>query len=352
MNLKNINWPVTLFLVGYQVALVVLLPLYLMYRTPSAGLLISAGVLCYITGISVTSGYHRYYAHRSYKPHRVVEPFLLFFSTMAVEGSALEWAHDHRLHHRHADTEKDPYNIKEGFWHAHFFWMLEKQERNFENGSTDLMQNPLVMFQHDYYAWLMVLFNLMTIGAAGWWFGDYFGAFVFVFLGRLFVLHHMTWFINSLAHTWGVRPFSKEQTAVNNFFIAFLTFGEGYHNYHHSFSGDYRNGVYWYQFDPTKYTIWLLSKVGLARDLYTVDEATIQKKILEEDRRMMLNQIEDHEPSKREQLREKIQNLYERLREIIDDLNGEDQESSGILEKRFQVGWRKWTRLCDQTLSV
>src|SRR5206468_2641426 len=131
----------------------------------------------------------------------------------------------------------------------------------------DLMKNRLVMFQDRFIGTWMILSNAIAFLLVGWLLNDFLGAFVISLWTRLFTLHHFTWFINSLAHTWGDKPFSQEQSAVDNYIISLLTFGEGYHNYHHTFANDYRNGIRWYHFDPTKWLIWSLHKLGLAFDL-------------------------------------------------------------------------------------
>ena len=117
--------------------------------------------------------------------------------------------------------------------------------------------------------------------------------FVLAWWTRLMVSHHLTWFINSLAHYWGEQTYSKEHSAVDNFVIAILTVGEGYHNFHHTFPADYRNGVRWYHFDPTKWTIWILSKVGLAADLRRFDSFRIKRRLLTEDRRLLIYSLRE-----------------------------------------------------------
>jgi len=253
---------------------------------------VTSTVLLYVTGLSVTAGYHRLYSHLTYKLNPVVEAILLFFSTMATQGSALRWSYDHRHHHAFVDTDRDPYSIKKGFWYAHFLWLLEKPKEIEDKVVSDLLKNPLLRFQHRYYGILMLVTNLSAFLLVGWWLNDYLGAFLFVWLVRLFFLHHFTWFINSLAHTWGSRDFCKELSAVDNYMISLLTFGEGYHNYHHTFAYDYRNGIRWYHFDPTKWLIWTLHKCGLAHQLKRVHHYRIKEKLLLDSKRMLLEKLE------------------------------------------------------------
>jgi len=288
---KLVNWGSGSFLVGYQIVFLIALPLYLVYYTPHWGMLLATAIMAAVTMMAITTGYHRYYAHRSYSTNKGVEVVLLVSGLLAFQMGALDWAHDHRLHHRYVDTEKDPYNIKKGFWHAHFLWLMKKREAFHPEVVADLMQNKLVVLQQRFFLPLLIIVNLSVVLLFGFLFGDMLGAFVFIFLTRLFISHHLTFFINSLAHYWGSKPYSTEHSAVNNWVIALLTFGEGYHNFHHTFSSDYRNGTRWYQWDPTKLLIWSLHKLGLAKQLIRVNSLTIKKKLLREDRRILLDFI-------------------------------------------------------------
>ena len=265
-------------------------------------------------------GYHRLYSHMAYKINPVAEAIMLFFATMATQGSAIRWSFDHRHHHAFIDTDRDPYSIKKGFWYAHFLWLFEKPIE-IENGVvSDLVRNPLLRFQHRYYGLLWVVTNGIAFLSFGWLFQDYLGAFVFTILVRMFFLHHFTWLINSLAHVWGAQNFSQEISAVDNYIIALLTFGEGYHNYHHTFAQDYRNGIRWYHFDPTKWAIWILYKFGLARQLRKVQKYQIEEKILLERKRTLLEKTNFPHVSQKEEWERKvsivIENVAEKLKQV------------------------------------
>lgn len=270
-------------------------------------------VLLYLTGLSVTAGYHRLYSHSTYKIHPVVESILLFFSTMATQGSALRWAYDHRLHHAFVDTDRDPYSIKKGFWYAHFLWLLEKPKEIEDRTVADLLKRPLIRFQHRFYVPLMLVSNGLVSLFFGWCLGDYLGAFLFVWVVRLFFLHHFTWFINSLAHTWGSRIFCQELSAVDNYLISLVTFGEGYHNYHHTFSSDYRNGIRWYHFDPTKWLIWTLSKLGLASQLRKNQTHLIENRLIREHKQLLLDTIQSSFSDHKRKWEEKVTLLTESM---------------------------------------
>lgn len=315
------NWVPGLFIITYHLLLLVGFPLYLTYCTcASFWLIFFSTVLMYVTGLSITMGYHRLYSHMAYKINPVVETIMLFFGTMAAHGSVIRWSFDHRHHHAFVDTDKDPYSIKKGFWYAHFLWLFEKPKEIDNTVVADLVKRPLLRFQHRYYGVLWTLTNAIAFFSFGWLFQDYLGAFVFTILVRMFFLHHFTWFINSLAHVWGAQTFSKELSAVDNYLIALLTFGEGYHNYHHTFAQDYRNGIRWFHFDPTKWLIWILYKCGLARQLRKVQKYQIEEKILLERKRILLEKTNFPHISQKEEWEKKvtvvIENVLTKLKQV------------------------------------
>jgi stearoyl-CoA desaturase (delta-9 desaturase) len=290
---RDIDWGITGFLLGYHALLLVALPVYLAFNMPSLALIVATLVILSLSLISITMGYHRLYSHRTYDASPIVEWVLIFFGTAAIQGSIIKWSHDHRLHHKHVDGDKDPYGIQHGFWFAHMLWLFEEAIPVKQSIVKDLFAKPLLRSQHEHYGiWAIVVNVVLTLGL-GLAVGDVLGAFVIAFLLRLFLGHHSTWCINSAAHMWGTKPYSTEHSAVNNFFISIITYGEGYHNYHHTFAGDYRNGVRWWQFDPSKLVIWLLSKVGLTRNLKRVNDLTIKKRLVQADRNLMLEHLRE-----------------------------------------------------------
>lgn len=175
---SNFNWGSALFLIGYQLLLFILLPLYLLSYSPSGLLFGISFVLLYLTGLSITAGYHRLFSHSTYKTNGVIRGIMLFLGSMATQGSALRWAHDHRLHHAHVDENEDPYSVKKGFWYAHFLWMMEKQNPIDDRIVADLRRDKLVLFQHKYYELCMFASNLIVTLLVAFITGDLFGAFV------------------------------------------------------------------------------------------------------------------------------------------------------------------------------
>jgi len=313
----NFNWGPGLYILGYHLFLLVALPIFFFYYHLPWQVLTLTLLLLYITGISTTTAYHRFYSHATYKLNPVVEAILLFFATMGAQGSALRWSFDHRHHHAFVDTDKDPYSIKKGFWYAHFLWLFEKPKPIEKQVISDLLKNRMVCFQHKHYGLLMFASNILVTGIIGWCLGSYWMAFLFTWMVRQCLLHHFTWFINSLAHTWGDNSFSDELSAMDNYFISFFTWGEGYHNYHHTFANDYRNGIRWYHYDPTKWLIWSLKKLGLADQLKQNDPFFIEKRLVLSRKKFLLKQIHNSIAESKEVWQNRVSALCDSLLEKI-----------------------------------
>lgn len=264
--------------------LLTVFPWYLFNYDVSASAWVAGVALLYACGLSITGGYHRLWAHRAYQAHWSLKAFYLLFGAMAFQNSVLVWASTHRIHHANVDdVDHDPYSINRGLWYAHIGWMLRDypSARTDYSNARDLLDDRLVMFQHNYYLPLALFMNIGFPLLLGWAMGDVMGYLMVAGLLRLVVNHHVTFLINSLAHYWGRRPYTIENTARDNDLLAFLTYGEGYHNYHHLFQWDYRNGVRWWQYDPTKWLIASLSWVGITRELRRVPEFRIQRAMLQ-----------------------------------------------------------------------
>ncbi len=341
---RNICWPVFLYLIGYHLFLLIALPIYFLSHTPSGALIAISAALVFISGIAITAGYHRLYSHNCYKINPVIEAVLLFFASLATQGSALRWCHDHRLHHSYVDTDRDPYSVKKGLFHAHMLWMFFKSEEIDPKVVSDLMRKKILVFQHKYYVYCMLATNVLVFLAVGWLLGDYLGAFLFTWWVRLFFLHHTTWCINSLAHYWGSKMYSQEHSAVDNYLISLLTYGEGYHNYHHTFSYDYRNGIKWYHFDPAKWLIWVLHKLGLASDLKKVNNYRIARQLVLEHKEQLIVALKASFFSHKEALETKVTELAKTLADKLSDIQT-------LLEKCKKVP-RKDRELIAQIRSI
>ncbi len=371
MTKPKFEWVNFTYIAGYHLALLIGLPFFFMSHNPSWGMWIASALLFYISGISVTAGYHRMYSHGAYKANKWVEAVLLFFATIATQGSALKWSCDHRRHHAFVDTDRDPYSINKGFWFAHILWLFRETEAIDPKVVADLYRNRLVMFQHKYYPYLMVATNLIAVLFMGWMFNDYASAFVIGWGVRLFFSHHTTWFINSLAHTWGTQPFSQEHTAVNNYVLSLVTFGEGYHNYHHTFAHDYRNGTRWYHFDPTKWVIWTLYKSGLASGLRRVNVMQIKERIVIEHKREILETVREFLTTNSTLIEEKIEKMADellaqctQLHQLVKEYQTRKQEKTAdkdllknlsleirAVKKNLKAAWKNWKKTSKDVLA-
>lgn len=279
----EINWisTIIIFVPPLGVLAAICLGLPFQFNTLMVGLVFYA-----FGGFGITMGYHRLHSHRAYSAHPILDLVLSVMGAGAFQGSIKWWARNHRAHHRYIDTNKDPYNAKRGFWWSHLGWMIFKQ--NYEElghaDISDLTSNKIVMWQHKHYLKLAIFSGIIlpTLICGIFW-GDWMGGYFYAAFLKIFTLHHTTFFINSLAHSplIGAQNFSKEHTSHDSWICALLTFGEGYHNFHHEFAQDYRNGIKWYHWDPAKWMIRLSEIVGLASRLVRIPNDVIQKNLFE-----------------------------------------------------------------------
>lgn len=272
---RHNRWPSIVFLYGISAVALVGCPVYLFFhglRAASVALFIGMSA---ITVIAVTAGYHRLYAHKAYQAGVVYRFLMLAFGAASFQQSALKWVSLHRTHHQHTDTEKDPYNIKKGFFYAHMGWILFYTRSIDFSNVTDLEKSKLLMHQHRYFQWWAFGFGIILPVVIGVWYGHAWEAFLFGVGARMFVVFQVTFFINSFAHTFGAATYGRGVSARDNWVGAVLTGGEGYHSFHHRFPGDYRNGVRWYHWDPSKWFIWASSRMGWAWGLKRTPELQI-----------------------------------------------------------------------------
>ena len=230
-------------------------------------------------GMSICAGYHRFFSHKSYDAHPIVQSFFAFFGAMAAQNSILWWSSSHRVHHKYADKDWDPYNIQRGFWWAHMFWIFyrnDQRDDTFEN-SPDLLANPIVMWQHRWHKAILIVGGFGVPTLIGAMFGDPLAGLLWGGFTRIVVIHHTTFFVNSLAHMLGKPAFNAEASARDNGLVALLTLGEGYHSFHHRFPADFRNGIHWYQWDPAKWFIGTMHVIGLAKGLLSTPLPQIEQ---------------------------------------------------------------------------
>lgn len=307
--IHRIEWVTTVFLSITLVLSLFVAPVFVYnnWSNPAINwpVVLTTFLVMYVfTGMSITLGYHRLFSHISFKAAWPVKLFTLIFGAAAFENSCLDWSADHRNHHKHVDHDDDPYDISKGFFYAHMGWVLFKLKPQppFDN-VKDLMNDKMVMWQHKWNHLIAGTVSFILPFAAGYAIGHAMTngenpmpmAWAMLLVGgvlRVTAVQQSTFCINSLCHTLGKQTYSSSHTARDSWICALVTFGEGYHNYHHEFQHDYRNAVRWWQWDPTKWTIWTLHKIGLAKDLRRVPEARILAAEVNEARRVINKNLE------------------------------------------------------------
>ena len=255
-----------------------------------------------LTGMGITAGYHRHFSHRAYDCNKPLQLFYLIFGAAAVQNSALNWCSDHRYHHRFVDTEEDPYNVLRGGLYAHILWIFYKDERDVHTrykNIPDLLKNPLLVWQDKWYLALVVGVSFVLPTLFGLLDGRYLGHLLWGGFLRIVVVHHMTFFINSLAHIVGSRPYSLTDTARDNWLLSPFSFGEGYHNFHHKFQADYRNGIKWYQFDMTKWWINVCRFFGWVTRVSRTPDPMILKARLEVEAKLVERRLAEAQAPER-----------------------------------------------------
>lgn len=318
---RRVNWLNTIFLLGTFLVAAIATPWYLWnygFGVPEWATFFAVWLL---VGLSVTGGYHRLFSHKTYQAAWPVRLFYLVFGAAALENSVLNWAADHRVHHDHVDEERDPYNIQKGFWWAHMGWIF------FENDTPaprsvvrDLVEDRLVVWQDRWYKLIGIGVALGIPLLVGVLTGRVLGCLIIGGVLRIVVSHHGTFFINSLCHMVGGQPYSRAHSARDSFVMAVLAFGEGYHNYHHSFPFDYRNGIRRWHFDPAKWLISVFSYVGLAHGLRRAPEAAILKAKIEVQFEAAKERMQRVVAHSRESYEERLHQAYARLETAIHDL--------------------------------
>jgi len=273
---QHVNWLNTTFIIFIPlIGMISSFWVPLQYKTA-----IFSVAYYFFAGLGITAGYHRLWAHTSYKATLPLRIFLAAGGSAAVEGSARWWSSGHRSHHRYTDTDKDPYSVRKGLLYSHIGWMVMKQNprRIGRTDITDLNEDPVVVWQHKNYLKSVITMALIVptlVCGYGW--GDFLGGFVYAGILRICFVQQATFCVNSLAHWLGDQPFDDRNSPRDHVVTALVTLGEGYHNFHHEFPSDFRNAIEWWQYDPTKWAITLWKWMGLAYNLKTFPQNEIEK---------------------------------------------------------------------------
>ncbi|KAL3449934.1 hypothetical protein BJX65DRAFT_294521 [Aspergillus insuetus] len=273
---KQVHWRFTAAQIGYPLS-VAYNARFVPFLPPTQLLTL---IYTFVTGLTITAGYHRLWTHRAYRAHILLRILLASIGAGALQLPIRTWARDHRAHHRFVDTDRDPYNSRRGLFYSHIGWILMYDTEAYGRGVdiSDLDADPIVVWQRRIYYPLAAMMGFMlpaTVAGLGW--GDWYGGLLYAGCLRVVVTWHASYCINSLAHWGGTQQYGDNSTARNNLFAAVFTLGEGYHNFHHVFPADYRNGVRWYELDPTKWWIWGFERLGLAWDLRRFSGPEIEK---------------------------------------------------------------------------
>lgn len=264
-DLKVINWPMTLFMLLFHVGAVAAL---FNFSWPALGV---AVFLWWFTGsLGIGIGYHRLLAHKGFKTPKIVERFLTLCGALALEGGPIAWVANHRIHHANVERDGDPHSPRHGFWWSHMGWIVHGQSDHNEVETKlrivpDLARDP-------FYVWLSRWNFLPQFALAGilYWMGGW----QFILWGiclRVTYSWHATCFVNSAAHVWGYRRFETADDSRNNWWVALMTFGEGWHNNHHAFPASARHGLAWYELDINWYGIWAMKQLGLIKKIRRPD---------------------------------------------------------------------------------
>lgn len=249
-------------------------------------------VMYLLTGFGVTVGFHRLFVHRSFNTVRPVKFMLGVLGSMSIQGPLLKWAAIHRRHHQHSDQEEDPHSpncwggglrgIVVGLWHSHVGWMFKPNPPDLGRYVGDLQADPVAWTVHRYFGYWVILGLLVPTAIGAWLSGSWTGAglgFIWGGLVRLFLVHHVTFSVNSVCHLWGRQPFDGKDHSRNNFLFGLLGLGEGWHNNHHAFPTSARHGLRWWEIDLSYLFIRALQLLGLAWDVRCPDHDAIANKL-------------------------------------------------------------------------
>lgn len=278
-DLHNIEWGNVLGIaIAHFGSILALFPMFFSWSA-----VVVLAVLFYCCGsLGMCVGYHRLLTHRSFQTFKPVEYLLTILGMLNMQGGPLRWVGTHRLHHKESDGPQDPHSPQHGFTWSHILWCMIKRPdgRDPLSASKDLQRDKaLVAIDRLYVLWQLILAAIL-FGLGWWWLGSWAGGVGFVVWGvcvRTVISYHATWFVNSAAHTWGYRNFNTADGSRNNWWVALLSFGEGWHNNHHAQQRSAAHGMRWWEIDVTYWTIRAMELVGLARRVVRPDLSAMRR---------------------------------------------------------------------------
>jgi len=296
-----------------------------------------------VSGISITAGYHRLFSHRSYSASWPLRLFYAIFGAAAFQNSVIKWCSDHRRHHLKTDTEEDPYSIVRGFFWAHMGWVMVSEDEEKIEHVKDLQEDPILAWQDKHifkiggFAGIIFpgLIGMLLIGGLT----GFFGGFIWGGLVRLVMVHHGTFLINSGAHYWGKQNYSTKNTSRDSPILSLLTFGEGYHNFHHTFQTDYRNGHKWYHWDPTKWWIRVFSFIKITKNLHKVPSWSIENAKMKTSYEHKENNLN---LKIKEDYNQRLKNCTRQIRNLLKDLKKKRIEYKDAKKNRKMLIKETW----------
>lgn len=251
-------------------------------------------VMYAFVGFGVTIGFHRLLTHRSFTAPAPVRGLLAIAGSMSVQGAVIHWVADHRKHHAFTDEEGDPHSphthggdgfrgVLAGIWHAHTGWLFEDRERSSARRyAPDLLKDETIRFvDRQFLTWVLLGLGIPFVAGfvlSGWDITAGLTALLWGGFVRIFILHHATWSVNSICHMYGKQPYEIDDQSTNNWAVAFISLGEGWHHNHHAFPTSAKHGLQGRQFDPSYWIIRGMEKVGLASDVKVPKRAEIERK--------------------------------------------------------------------------
>ena len=270
---QPINWLTTSFLIVFHTGAIAALFFFSWKALAAALVLHWCGI-----GFGISMGYHRLLTHRSYKVPKWMEYFFAICGTLTLEGGPIFWVATHRIHHQFSDRDGDPHSPHDGGFWAHMGWLLTGESHHADTKTMskyapDLAKDPFHVWLNNYH-WVPLLVSSLAL--------LYFGGISFLLWGtfvRVTLGLHFTWLVNSATHMWGPRRFATRDDSRNNWWVALLTFGEGWHNNHHAHPTSARHGLAWFELDMSWCQIWLLRKLGVAKN---VKVASVSEPLLEQ----------------------------------------------------------------------
>jgi stearoyl-CoA desaturase (delta-9 desaturase) len=260
-NRQKLNWLTTIVLILLHIGAVAALFMF------SWRIVLATVFLYYVTiGLGISMGYHRLHTHRSYRVPRALEYFFAVCGSLTLEGGPIFWVAIHRIHHQKSDQPGDPHSPRDGAWWAHVGWIIfgeanHNNTRLLSKYAPDLAKDPFYVWLNNYHWVPLAVLGILLAALGG------LPLFLWGICVRIVVGLHATWLVNSATHLWGRRRFETRDDSRNNWWVALLTFGEGWHNNHHAHPTSARHGLAWYEFDPS----WILLKVlrfaGIAKSI-------------------------------------------------------------------------------------